>query len=50
MSKNLILEIFDPSAIPNKTGLSGEFLLLFYSRTQNFFFEKGGQKGSRKRF
>ncbi len=39
MSKKLILEIFDPSLIPNKTGLSGEiFIMLFYSRTQFFFF------------
>ncbi len=39
MSKKLILQIFDPSSIPNKTGSSSEiFIILFYSRTQTFFF------------
>ncbi len=51
MSKKLILEIFDISSIPNTTGLSGEtFIMLFYSRIQIFFFEKGGEKGPQKWF
>ncbi len=41
MRKKLILEIFEPSSIPNKTGLSGEiFIMLFYSPTENFFLRR----------
>ncbi len=51
MSKKLIMEIFDPSSIPNKTDLSDRILFFYFVvGPKFFFFEKGGQNGPQKRF